>query len=101
MSADCDGKRAAGAAFADDRHDDRYAQAGHLVQVAPDGLGLAAFLGADAGIRTRRIDEREQGQAEFLGELHEPQRLAVTLRPWHAEVAMDSFPWCRGPSGGR
>src|SRR4029078_11527684 len=86
--ADRDRQRAAGPAFADDRHDDRRAQAGHFVQVATDGLRLAALLGADAGKRARCIDEREQRQAELLGELHQPQRLAITLGPRNAEVAV-------------
>ena len=68
-----------------------HAQAGHLVQVAADGLGLAALLGADAGIGAGRVDEREERQAELLGELHEAQRLAVALGTRHAEVAVDLF----------
>ena len=41
------------------------------------------------GIRAGRVDEGEQRQPELLGELHEPQRLAVALRARHAEVAVD------------
>ena len=88
-SRDGDGERAARAAFADHRGDDRRAQAGHLVEVAADGLGLAALLRADARVRARRVDEREERQLELLGELHEAQRLAIALGPRHAEVAVD------------
>ncbi len=89
--ADRDRERAAGAAFADHRDDDRHAQSGHLVQVAADRLRLAALLGADSRVRAGRVDEREQRQAELLGELHETQRLAIALRSRHAEVAEDFF----------
>ncbi len=57
------------------------------MQVARDRLGLAAFLGADAGVGAGRVDEGQQRQAETLGHLHQPQRLAVALRARHAEVA--------------
>ena len=46
-----------------------------------------ALLGADPGISARRVDEGKQRQAELLGELHQPERLAVALGPRHAEVA--------------
>ena len=87
--ADRDRERAARPAFADDGDDDRRAQAGHLVEVAADRLRLPALLGADAGIRAGRVDEREQRQAELLRELHQAQRLAIALGPRHAEVAVD------------
>jgi hypothetical protein len=87
--ADADRERAAGAAFADDRAQDRRAQLRHLEQVARDRFALATFFRADAGIRAGRVDEGEDRQLEALGELHEAQRLAVTLRTRHAEVALD------------
>ena len=59
----------------------------HLEQVARDGLGLVALLGADARIRARRVDERDERQAEALGEPHEAQRLAIALGLGHAVVA--------------
>ena len=59
----------------------------HLEQVARDRLGLAALLGADARIRARRVDERDERQAEALGEPHEAQRLAIALGLRHAVVA--------------
>jgi hypothetical protein len=54
-----------------------------------DGLGLAAFLGADAGVGAGRVDQRDDGQAELLGQLHLRHRLAVALRVGAAEVAGD------------
>src|SRR5205814_8097965 len=83
------GERAARAAFADDRGDERRTQARHLEQVAPDRLRLAALLGVDAGIGARRIDEGENRQRELLAELHQAQRLAIALGLRHAEVAGD------------
>src|SRR5690606_27759468 len=85
--ADADRQRAAGAALADHGAHDRDAQFGHLQQVARDRLGLAALLRADARVRPGGVDEGQQRQPEALGHLHQPQRLAVTLRARHAEVA--------------
>src|SRR6266511_1236179 len=87
--ADRDRERAAGAALADHRDDDRHAKARHLEQIAADRLRLAAFLGADARVRARRVDEREQRKPELRGETHEPQRLAIALGTRHAEIAPD------------
>ena len=87
LVADADRQRAARAALADDGDDDRHLELRHLEDVAADRLGLAALLGADAGIGARRVDEREHRQAELLGQLHQAQRLAVALGPRHAEVA--------------
>ena len=95
-----DGQRAARAALADDGGDDRHLELRHLEDVAADGFGLAALLGADAGIGAGRVDEGEHRQPELLGQLHQAQRLAVALGPRHAEVAQRRAPWCRGPSGG-
>src|SRR5690606_4623498 len=52
-------------------------------------LGLAAFLGPDAGVGAHGVDEGEQRQPEALGQLHQPQRLAVALGARHAEVALE------------
>ena len=64
-------------------------QQGHLAQVHGDGFGDVAFLGADAGIRARRVNERDDGQAEFVGEPHQPQRLAIAFGMGGAEIAQD------------
>src|SRR3954467_12742765 len=45
------------------------------------------LLRAHAGIRARGIDQRNNRQAEFFGEPHQTQRLAITLRMRAAEVA--------------
>src|SRR5262245_10723665 len=82
-----DSERAAGAAFADDGAQDRHAQLGHGIEVAADRFRLAALLGPDARIRARRVHEREYRHAELLGELHQPQGLAVALGLGHAEIA--------------
>ena len=51
-----------------------------------------ALLGAEAGIGAGRVDERDDGLAEPLGELHQPQRLAVSLGVRHPEVPVDLLP---------
>ena len=54
-----------------------------------DGLGLASLLGADAGIGACRVDQAHHRQREAVGHLHQPLRLAVALRPRHAEIVLD------------
>ncbi|CUJ22821.1 Uncharacterised protein [Achromobacter sp. 2789STDY5608633] len=82
-----DRQRAARTAFTDDGDDHGHLQLGHGVQVVADGFGLAALLGADAGIGARGVDEGEHGNAELLGQAHQAQGLAVAFRTRHAEVA--------------
>ena len=49
--------------------------------------GLAAFLGRDSGVGARRVDERDDRQAEFLRQPHFHERLAIALGMSTAEVA--------------
>ena len=65
---------------------------GDLPEVVGDGLGLAALLGADAGIGAGSIDQGDDREAEFLGCLHHPERLPVAFRVGLAEVPGDPFP---------
>src|SRR5690606_11386340 len=67
---DTDRERAAGAALADHDADDWRPEARHREKIARDRLALTALLRADAGIRTLGIDQRDEGQREFLRELH-------------------------------
>src|ERR1051325_6385426 len=90
-AARADGERAARAAFADHRGDDRRLQRRHLDQAARDRLGLAALFGAEAGVGARRVDQGDHGRAEFRRQPHEPHRLAVALRMRHPEVAIQVF----------
>src|SRR6185369_12367900 len=78
-------------ALADHHADDGHFERGHLEQVAGNGLALATLLAADARIRAGSIDEGDDGQAETLGCLHEPQCLAIALRLWHAVIAAHSL----------
>ena len=57
---------------------------------AGDGLALAALLGADAGIGAGGVDEGDHRQAELVGQVHQPHRLAVALRPGGAEIVLDA-----------
>ena len=41
------------------------------------------------GIRSRRVDEREDRLVELLGQLHDPECLAIALRARHPEIAPD------------
>ena len=87
--ADADRQRATGSAFTDHSADHRHLQLGHFQQVAGDGFGLAAFLGADAWIGAGRVDEGQDRQMEAFGHLHQAQGLPVALGSRHAEVAAD------------
>ena len=89
--ADADAEGAAAAAFAGDDRDDRGFEHRHLGQVAGDRLGLAAGLGLDAGVGAGRVDQADHREVALLGQLHEAQGLAVSLRAGHAEVALDVF----------
>ena len=60
----------------------------HLADVLRDGLGLAALLGADAGVRAGRVDEHDDRQLELLGHAHDAHRLAVAFGVAHAPVAL-------------
>ena len=55
-----------------------------------DRLGLAALLGIDAGKGAGGVDERDDGQVEPVGELHQPRRLAIALGPRHPEIMLDA-----------
>ena len=91
MIADGDGESAARAALSRDGHNNRNGQARHLAQVSRDGLGLAAFFRVDSRIRARRVNECEDGPAEFRGELHDAQRLPVALGLGLAEILGDAL----------
>ncbi len=73
-------------ALADDGGDVGHADAQAGFGRAGDGFGLSALLGADAGIGAGGIDERDDGNFEVIGHVHKPHRLAVALRPRHAEI---------------
>ena len=62
---------------------------GHREQVSGNGPGLAAFLGSDARIGSRRIDKRDDRAFEFLGQLHQPQGFSIAFRIGHAEISFD------------
>ena len=85
-----DGDGAARAALADDHRDQRHAEREAAVRRARDGLGLAALLGADAGIGAGRVDQRDDGHVELVGHLHQAHGLAIALGLGHAEVVADA-----------
>ncbi|OQA28797.1 MAG: hypothetical protein BWY59_00669 [Verrucomicrobia bacterium ADurb.Bin345] len=87
--ADADSESAAAAALADDRHDHRDGKREHLVNVVRDGLRDMPLLGDDAREGAGRVDERDDGRAEFRRQLHQPQRLAVALRIRASEIAFE------------
>ena len=53
---------------------------------AGDRLGLAALLGVDAGKGAGGVDQRNDRQAEAVGEFHQPRRLAIAFGARHAEI---------------
>src|SRR6185312_13209325 len=56
-------------------------------KIARDRLALAALLGADTGIGTLSVDQRDERQPEALRETHQAQRLAISLGLRHPVVA--------------
>ena len=85
--AHADAQGAARSAFANHHADDRRLQPGHLEHALGDHERLAAFLGADARVGARRIDERDDRQPVFGGHPHLRHRFAVTLGLRTAEIA--------------
>ena len=81
-----DGDGAARSALADDHADHRHPERQAAIRGTGDRLGLAALFGADAGIGAGRIDQRQHRQSEFVGQIHQPDRLAIALGPRHAEI---------------
>jgi hypothetical protein len=90
--AHADGQRAAAAPLARDHRDDRHRQPRHELEVARDGLGLAALLGAHARVGAGRVDEGHHRLAELGGHVHETLGLAIALGVRHAEVPGDLLP---------
>jgi hypothetical protein len=86
-----DAQRAAASALADDDGDDGDLDSGYLAQVIGDRLGNATLFGADAGVGPGSVDEGDDWKAEFLGRLHHPERLAVSLGVRLAEIPGDSL----------
>ena len=72
-----------------DHGHDRRPQPGHERDRAGDRFGDAALLRLGPGVGTRNVDERDDREAEALGELHDPDRLAIALQVRHPEVAPD------------
>src|SRR5213076_2627889 len=84
-------KGATRTALADDGDDDGGLEAGHFVETATDGFGLAALFGSDAWECAWGVDESEQRQAELFRKMHEPQCFAITFGPRHAEITVNLF----------
>ena len=80
--------RAARTALADHRRDHRHAERKARLGRARDRLGLPALLGLDAGKRAVGVDQRHDGQAEAIGELHQANRLAIALGLAHPEIVL-------------
>src|SRR5438270_13017963 len=57
---------------------------------AGERAALSVLLGSDARIGARSVDERHEGEAVPLRELHQPDRLAIALRMRGAEVAVQA-----------
>jgi len=78
-------------AFAGDHRDRRHAQPRHFENIARNGFGLPALLGAEAGIGAGKVNEADDGPRKLLRDLHAAQRLAIALGVGHAEVALDAL----------
>ena len=83
------GHRPARAALADDHRNQRHADGQAGLGRPRDGFGLAAFLGALAGIGAGGVDQGDHRETETVRHVQQPRRLAIALGPGHAEVAVE------------
>ncbi len=88
---DADSESAAAAALAAYDADDGGFEAAHFHHVDGDGLGLAALFGADAGVGAAGVDEGDDGEAVFFGELHAAEGFAVAFGVGHSPEAFEAF----------
>ena len=58
-------------------------------KIASDGFGLSALLGVDARISAGSVNQGENRPAKLRGQLHDAQRLAITLRLGLAEISLE------------
>ena len=84
-------KRPARTAFPTNNGNSWHTQAGHFANIAGDGFGLAAFLGAQAWKGTGQVDQTDYGTTELLSNLHATQGLAIALRMRHSEIAANAL----------
>src|SRR5262245_20350261 len=84
-----DRDRAARAADPDDHRDVGHAELEAGLGRARDRFRLAALLGADARIGALGVDQRQNRDAETVSHLHQSNRLAIALRPRHAEIVLE------------
>src|SRR5207244_4015054 len=54
-----------------------------------NGFRLAALFRAKARVGAGRVHEGENRPAELLGDLHDPQRLAIALGIRHSKISID------------
>ena len=87
---DSDGDGAARAALADDDGDVGNAQFKALLGGAGDRFGLAALLGADAGISAGRVHKGDQGNVEPVGHFHDADGLAIAFGARHAKIMLEA-----------
>ena len=83
------GHSPARSAFAHHDGQERHANFQTFGGGAGNRLGLTALFRALAGIGAGRVDQGHNRQVEAVGQIHQPHRLAIALRPRHAKVALD------------
>src|ERR1700731_427320 len=84
----CDRNSAARAAFTKYDGDARYPKQERCVGRSSDCFRLAALFRVDTWKRARGINKRNDRQAESVGKLHDPRRLAIAFRPRHAKIML-------------
>ena len=89
--ADRQGQGPAASPLAEYDHHDRRPHGEEALQVVGDRPRLAAFLRFDARVCSRRVDDRENGQVELLGQAHHPERLPEPLGTGHAEIPLQAI----------
>lgn len=84
-----DPERSAGSTFADHDRNDGCSEATHFSKIDRNGFSLTPLLGANAGIRSWRIDETDDRKTILLSQPHLHESLAIALGMRTAEVAFD------------
>ncbi len=84
-----DRHRSPRSALADNRRDDRDPDVEALLGRPCDGLRLPTLFRLDPRECARRVDQSDDRDPEAVGELHQPDRLAVALRLGHPEIVLE------------
>src|SRR5581483_5926003 len=88
---DGNGQRAAAAAHSYHCGDDGYFQSGHFAEIIGNRFRLTSLLRMNSRVGPVCIDESEDRAVKLLGNLHDANRLAVSLGMRSSKVPVDAL----------